>query len=123
MNSIKIDTKKLSENFFKMHCENFSQGGEIVLHSEDGSSKKITSYDDIAQSFPHLSDGFKNQVIAKCQERQRRLTAWEQSVANFALEDIHPTEDMKRIGFMYINGEITLEEQSKMMRASILANK
>lgn len=57
------------------------------------------------------------------QERQRRLTAWEQSVANFALEDIHPTEDMKRIGFMYINGEITLEEQSKMMRASILAGK
>ncbi len=46
-----------------MHCENFSQGGEIVLHSKDGSSKKITNYDDIAQSFPHLSDDFKNQVI------------------------------------------------------------
>lgn len=67
MNSIKIDTKKLSENFFKMHCKNFSKGGEIVLHSEDGSSKKITSYDDIAQSFPHLSDDFKNQVIAEYQ--------------------------------------------------------
>lgn len=37
-------------------------------------------------------------------ERQCRLTAWEQSVAKFALEDIHPTEDMKCIGFMYING-------------------
>lgn len=56
-------------------------------------------------------------------ERQRRLTAWEQSVANFALEDIRPTEDMKHIGSMYINGEITLEEQSEMMRASILSNK
>lgn len=55
------------------------------------------------------------------QERQRRLTAWEKALANFALEDIHPTEDMKRIGFMYINGEISLEEQSRMMRASILA--
>lgn len=53
-------------------------------------------------------------------ERQRRLIAWEKSLANFALEDIHPTEDMKRIGFMYINGEITLKEQSEMMRASIL---
>lgn len=123
MNSIKIDTKKLSENFFKMHCENFAKGGEIVLHSEDGSSKKITSYDDIAQSFPHLSDDFKNQVIEKCQEYQRRLTAWEQSVANFALEDIHPTEDMKRIGFMYINGEISFEQRSEMMKASILTGK
>lgn len=54
-------------------------------------------------------------------ERQRRLIAWEKSLANFALEDIHPTEDMKRIGFMYINGEITLKEQSEMMRASILS--
>ena len=67
MSSIKIDTKKLSENFFTMHCENFSQGGEIILHSKYGSSKKITSYDDIAQSFPHLSDDFKNQVIEKLQ--------------------------------------------------------
>ncbi|OPH37726.1 Uncharacterised protein [Moraxella lacunata] len=57
------------------------------------------------------------------QERQRRLTAWEKTLANFALEDIHPTEDMKRIGFMYINGEISFEQRSEMMKASILAGK
>lgn len=74
MNSIKIDTKKLSENFFKMHCENFSLGGEIILNSKDGRSKKITSYDDIAQSFPHLSDDFKNQVIEKYQiNKQQKI--------------------------------------------------
>lgn len=56
------------------------------------------------------------------EERQKRLDAWNNALANFALEGIHPTEDMKRISFMYINGEITLEEQSKMMRASILTN-
>lgn len=55
-------------------------------------------------------------------ERQRRLTAWEKTLANFALENIHPTEDMKRIGFMYINGEISFEKRSEMMKASILAN-
>lgn len=121
MNSIKIDTKKLSENFFKMHCKNFSKGGEIVLHSRDGSSKKITSYDDIAQSFPHLSDDFKNKVIAECQEHQRRLTAWEKTSANFTLEGIHPTEDMKRIGFMCINREISFEQRNEMMRASIIS--
>ncbi|MFB2539318.1 MULTISPECIES: antitoxin VbhA family protein [unclassified Acinetobacter] len=53
-------------------------------------------------------------------ERQRRLLAWNDTKANFALEDIHPTEDMIRIGFMYINGEISFEQRAEMMKESIL---
>lgn len=56
-------------------------------------------------------------------ERQKRLIAWEKALANFALEDIHPTDEMIRIGFMYISGEISFEQRSEMMRASILAGK
>lgn len=65
----------------------------------------------------------KEQPSISLAERQRRLTAWEKNLANFALEDIRPTEDMKRIGFMYINGEISFEQRSEMMKASILAGK
>lgn len=54
-------------------------------------------------------------------EYQRRLTAWEKTVANFALENITPSAEMQRIALRYINGEITLEQQSQMMRQAILA--
>lgn len=54
-------------------------------------------------------------------EYQRRLTAWEKTVANFALENITPSEEMQCIALRYINGEITLEQQSQMMRQAILA--
>lgn len=62
-------------------------------------------------------------LVITPQERQRRLTAWEKTLANFALEDIHPTENMERIGFMYINGEISFEQRSEMMKDSILVGK
>lgn len=65
----------------------------------------------------------KQQSTISQAERQKRLTAWEKTVANFALEDIHPTEEMTRIGFMYINGEITFEQRSQMMKKSILTGK
>lgn len=54
------------------------------------------------------------------QERQRRQKAWDASVANFALERIYPSNEMRRIGQMYIDGEITLEEQGQLMRKAIL---
>lgn len=52
-------------------------------------------------------------------EYQRRLTAWEKTVANFALENIASSKEMQRIALRYINGEITLEQQSQMMRLAI----
>lgn len=54
------------------------------------------------------------------QERQKRLTAWKKTAASFALEGIHPTEEMERIGFMYINGEISFEQRARMMKESVL---
>lgn len=54
-------------------------------------------------------------------EREFRITAFEKTLANFALEDIHISDDMKEVCNMYINGEISLAEQSELLREIILS--
>lgn len=53
-------------------------------------------------------------------EVQRRQKSWDQVLANFALENIKPTPEIERIGKMYINGDITLQERSKFITDLIL---
>lgn len=65
MSRIQIDTKKLSEDFFEMHCENLSKISEININTEKYGRQKITNYDDLSKLFPQLSNDFKNSVINK----------------------------------------------------------
>lgn len=65
MNTIIINPQKLSEDFFKMHCDNLSQISEIVLYTQNNERKQIRTYDELSAFFPHLPDEFKNKVIQK----------------------------------------------------------
>ncbi len=61
-----------------------------------------------------------DELLISEKERQHRQDAWNDAVANFALEGIYPSEEMKRIGQLYIDGEITLEQHGELMRKAIL---
>lgn len=68
MNNIKIDAKKLSENFFEMHCDNLSQISEIVLYTQNNERKQIRTFDELSAFSPNLSDDIKNKIIQKYQK-------------------------------------------------------
>lgn len=65
MSRMQIDTKKLSEDFFEMHCEDLSKISEIYIDTRSYGEQKITNYDDLSKLFPQLSNDFKNSVIRK----------------------------------------------------------
>ncbi|MFC0821245.1 antitoxin VbhA family protein [Moraxella marmotae] len=92
----------------------------------------MTPITDLSMVFDNSSDTLNNKASAAYvqydkqnaisqAERQRKQQAWDNTIANFALEDIYPSEEIKRIGLMYINGEISIEQQGEMMRKAILA--
>lgn len=68
MNTITINPQTLSEDFFKMHCDNLSQISEIVLYTQNNERKQIRTFDELSAFFPNLSDDVKNKIIQKYQK-------------------------------------------------------